>query len=371
MRDAAPRRKCYSVIVGSGCYIPTRKVANTDFLHHKFYDTHGKRLGTPNEEIIRKFSDITGIFERRHVTDDLVTSDIAHFAAAEALKSSSIDGETLDYIIVAHNFGDIDEKGRRSEFVPALASRVKHRLGIKNPRTVCYDLPFGCAGWLQGLIQADFYIHAGAAKRILVIGAETLSRISDPHDRDSMIYSDGAGAVIVEARASDKPVGILSHSTQTYANEHAYVLKMGKSNNPDLPGTQLFLKMQGRSLYEHALKTVPGVVKESLQKAGVSIHEVGKLLMHQANTKMVEAILKRLHDEYGVENVPPNIMPLTISWLGNSSVATLPTLYDLVSKGKLCPHAFNQGSIIVFASVGAGVNINSVVYRVPPASADA
>jgi 3-oxoacyl-[acyl-carrier-protein] synthase-3 len=355
----------YTVITGSGCYLPERKITNADFMNHTFFDAEGKKLTKSNEEVIRKFSDITGIVERRYVTDDLVASDIAFFAAKEAIASSGTDQETLDYLIVAHNFGDIREDNRRSEFVPTLASRVKHRLGINNPNTVCYDLPFGCAGWLQALIQADFYIRSGSARKILVIGAETLSRIADPHDRDSMIYSDGAGAVVVESVESNEPVGILSHVSYTYATEHAYVLKMGSSNNPDYTKDHLFLKMQGRMLYEHALKVVPQVVKESISRAGITINQVDKLLIHQANTKMVESILKRLFEEYGMKEVPQNIMPLTISWLGNSSVATLPTLYDLFSKGKLENHTLKKGSTIIFASVGAGVNINSVVYKIP------
>lgn len=365
MNDLKTEKELYSVIIGSGSYIPTRRITNEDFLQHSFYDAEGKKLEKTNEEIIRKFSDITGIFERRYITENLVTSDIALNAARNAIESSGIDGETLDYIIVAHNFGDIQEANRRSEFVPSLASRVKHGLGILNSKTVCYDLPFGCAGWLQGIIQSDFYIRAGTAKRILVIGAETLSRIADPHDRDSMIYADGAGAVVVEAQSNDKPIGILSHSSHTYASEHAFVLKMGKSNNPDYPDNQLFLKMKGRMLYEHALKIVPSIIKESLESAGISIHQVEKLLIHQANTKMDVAILKRLFEAYGIKEVPADIMPMTISWLGNSSVATLPTLYDLISKGKMENQEIKSGSIIVFASIGAGVNINSIVYRVP------
>lgn len=355
----------FSVIKGSGSYLPTRRITNEDFINHTFYNEDGTRYDKPNEDIIHRFSDITGILARRYVTDDLVTSDIAFFAAKEALDSSGTDGETLDYIIVAHNFGDIKENNRRSEFVPALASRVKHRLNIKNPLTVCYDLPFGCAGWLQAMIQSDFYIRSGAAKRTLVIGAETLSRICDPHDRDSMIYADGAGAVIVEAHESIEPIGILSHSTYTYANELAHVLTMGKSNNPDYPTDHLFLKMHGRMLYEHALKLVPKIISESIEKAGISIDKVDKMLMHQANRKMIEAIARRLYDEHGIHHVPDDMMPLTISWLGNSSVATLPTLYDLISKGNFPDQEIKNGSIMVFASVGAGVNMNSLVYKVP------
>ncbi|MBB3054716.1 3-oxoacyl-ACP synthase III family protein [Mucilaginibacter gotjawali] len=357
--------KIYAVIIGSGSYIPTRIITNNDFSASTFYDENGHKLARATAEIIPKFSDITGILERRYVTADLVASDIAVLAAESAIGNAKIDAETLDYIIVAHNFGDIKEENRRSEFVPALASRVKHRLGIKNPDTVCYDLPFGCAGWLQGMIQADFYIHAGQAKRVLVIGAETLSRICDPHDRDSMLYADGAGAVILEATESDTPVGILSHSSHTYA-EHAFILRMDKSNNPDyLPKDQLFLKMQGRILYEQALKVVPLVIKESLEKAAVPFDGFAKILLHQANKKMMEAILRRFYDEFGIKQIPENIMPITVSWLGNSSVATLPTLYNLISENQLPGHQFTNGNIIVFASVGAGVNVNSVVYQIP------
>lgn len=355
----------YSVIIGSGSYLPTRTVKNEDFLHHTFYDADGKRLDKSNEYVIRKFSDITGILERRYVTDDLVASDIGYLAAKEALSSAHVDGETLDYIIVAHNFGDIRADNRKSDFVPTLSSRIKGKLGIENPDTVCYDLPFGCAGWLQGVIQADFYIKSGAAKRIMVVGTETLSRICDPHDRDAMIYADGAGAVIIEARKSDKPIGILAQHAITDAGDHTYVLKMDRSYNPAYPADELFLKMKGRVLYELALKAVPQVMKKSLDKAGVSIPEVSKVLIHQANRKMDEAIVRRLYEECEITTVPHDIMPMTISWLGNSSVATVPILYDVIQKGNFSPHVLKSGNILLFAAMGAGVNINSVVYRVP------
>ncbi|MBX2963865.1 MAG: ketoacyl-ACP synthase III [Cyclobacteriaceae bacterium] len=358
------QEQIYSIITGSGRYIPTQRITNDDFLNHSFFEVNGQRLNRTNEEIIQKFSEITGILERRYVTDDLVASDIGYLAAQDALNSSGIDGETLDYIIVAHNFGDVAADNRRSDFVPALASRVKMKLEIKNPDTVCYDLPFGCAGWLQGVIQADFYIKSGMAKKVMVIGAETLSRICDPHDRDSMIYADGAGAVILEARYSETPVGILAHHAQTNAGEYTYVLKMEPSYNPDYQGDELFLKMRGRTLYEHALKAVPAVVKAGLEKANIPITDVKKVFIHQANTKMDEAILKRLFEAYGLM-APDGIMPMSISWLGNSSVATVPTLYDLVSKGDMPGHELTKGSVIVFAAVGAGVNINAAVYSIP------
>lgn len=355
----------YSIILGSGSYLPTRTVSNKDFMGHTFYAQDGEKLTKMNDVIIEQFEQITGIKERRYVTDDLVASDIAYFAAKDAIESAGIDGETLDYIIVAHNFGDIRADNLRSEFVPSLAARVKHSLGIRNPNTIAYDLPFGCAGWLQGVIQADFYIKSGNAQKALVIGAETLSRVCDPHDRDSMIYADGAGAVILGATASDVPTGILAHSTKSYSGELAYVLRMDKSYNPNYGSDRLFLKMQGRKLYEHALKIVPGVIKNCISNAGLSIQDIDKVLIHQANNKMDEAILKQLYALYGLKDMPPYIMPMTISWLGNSSVATLPTLYDLFAKDRIDDHSVTKGSTIVFAAVGAGVNINAVTYKIP------
>ncbi len=358
-------RSNYSIIIGTGSYIPTRKIDNNDFIKHEFYQSDGKILDKSSKEIINKFEEITEITERKHVTADLVTSDIAFHAAKEALGSAPIDKENLDYIIVAHNFGDIKANNRRSDFVPSLAARVKHKLSIENPKTVAYDICFGCPGWLQGVIQSDYYIRSGDAKRILVIGAEILSRVSDPHDRDSMLYADGAGAVVLEAVKSRKPVGILSHAVRSDTREFAYMLRMGRSYNPNHANNQLFLKMQGHKLYEYALSTVPQVVNESLAKAGLHLGDIKKILLHQANAKMDKAILKRLFNTNGKREIPHDIMPLTVSWLGNSSVATLPTLLDLITKGEIGNHKLKSKDVVVLASVGAGMNINSLVYKMP------
>ena len=358
-------KKIYSVIIGTGSYVPARRVGNADFLDKIFFDAKGEKLKKSNQETIDKLSEITGIRERCYATDDLLTSDMAFLAAREAIASAGIDKETLDYIIVAHNFGDLRPGIVRSDFVPSLATRVKHKLGIANPKTVAYDLAFGCPGWLQGIIQANYYITSGDCRRVMVIGAETLSRISDPNDRDSMIYADGAGATILEGVRSDKPVGILAHAARTDSIDHAYMLWMAKSCDPQHQGDELYLKMDGHKLYEYALKTVPLVVKESLEKAGLPISEIKKVLIHQANEKMDEAIVKRLFKLCDGGEYKPEIMPMIISWLGNSSVATVPTLLDLILKGKLDEHEIGPGAAVVFASVGAGMNINSVVYRMP------
>jgi len=355
-----------TVITGTGSCIPSRKIPNEAFLDHTFYREAGQPYPAgETARIVAKFAEITGISERRYATDDQVASDLAFEAGNQALTSAGIDPETLDYLIVAHNFGDVKAGHRRSDFVPTLAARVKARLRIANPACVAYDLPFGCPGWLQAVIQSDYFLRSGDAKRALVIGAETLSRVCDPYDRDSMIYADGAGAVVLEAQIHPERVGILSHAVRSDTLEHADLLWMDRSFHRAAGDDPLTLKMKGRTLYEYALATVPGVVQQSLERAGLTLAQVDKVLIHQANGKMDEAILKRLFKRFGVAEVPPGIMPMTVSWLGNSSVATVPTLLDLLLKGKLEGQSLGSGDQVVFASVGAGMNINAMVYRFP------
>ena len=347
-------------ITGSGSYIPTEKVSNIDFAKYSFLNEDGTPFPHSNEVVAEKFLEITGIQERRYVTDDLCTSDIAILAAEKAILDAKIDRETIDYIILAHNFGDVKKGAIQSDILPSLATRVKHGLKIKNPKCVAYDILFGCPGWVEGVIQAYAFIKAGMAKRCLVIGAETLSRVVDLHDRDSMIYSDGAGATIVES--SEEPGGILSHETATFTYDEAYYLFFGNSFNKDHDPDVRYIKMHGRKIYEFALTNVPKAMDSCLEKSGVSIEKVKKVLIHQANEKMDEAIIHRFFKQYK-QTPPEGVMPMSIHKLGNSSVATVPTLFDLMMKGELENQTLVKGDVIVFASVGSGMNINAIVYQ--------
>jgi 3-oxoacyl-[acyl-carrier-protein] synthase III len=357
-------RDIYSVITGTGKYLPTKNVVNEDFLMNEFYGTDGKKLEKSNPEIVEKFFEITTIAARRYVTDNLVTSDLGYYAAIDAIKTAGIDKEDLDCIIFAHNFGDVRNASRLMDAVPCLAARVKHKLEIKNPDTVAYDILFGCPGWLQAAIQADYLIKSGDARKVLVIGAEILSRVSDPHDRDSMLYADGAGAAVFEARRSENPTGIIAHKTRSDTLLYSNMLYMDKSYKHDnkMDGDS-FLKMNGRKLYQYAIEKVPQTIKECLEKSSIHLSEIKKALIHQANGKMDDAILKRLFSLYDIADVPKDIMPMTIGWLGNSSVATIPTLLDLILKDQLEPHKLDSGDTILLASVGAGMNINVLIYK--------
>src|SRR5665647_1653118 len=356
--------KIYSVITGTGSYIPAKKVINADFEKYEFFEESGKKIEKPTKDITDKFFEITTIAERRYVTDDMKTSDLAHLAAEEAIKSANIDKETLDYIIVANNFGDTRSDNRAADHVPSLASKVKQKLGIVNPETVAYDVTFGCPGWLQAVIQADYFIKSGDASKILVIGADVLSRISDPHDRDCMLYADGAGAVVLEAKESDTPIGILAHKTRTDTVTQSGLLHMGKSYNPDNENLgDVYIKMNGRRLYQYAIETVPQAIKDCLEKTNISITEISKVLIHQANGKMDDVMLMKFYSLYDIVDIPENIMPMTVDKLGNTSVATLPTLLDLILKNQLEPHKIEKDNILIFASVGAGMNINALIYK--------
>jgi 3-oxoacyl-[acyl-carrier-protein] synthase-3 len=353
----------HSVITGTGSYIPPVVKTNKDFTVHNFYADDNTRIDTDPQEVVNKFQQITGIAERRYASSDLNASDMGAIAAKLALEDAGCDPETLDQIIVAHNFGNVIKHTIQTDAVPSLASRVKHALGIKNPSCIPYDVLFGCPGWIQGVIQADAFFKAGMAKKCLVIGTEALSRVLDDYDRDSMIFSDGAGACVLEYLPTSDS-GILSTAVQAHCVDEVDYINLGKSNYPESDPRIRYIKMKGRKVYEYAMKHVPLAMKECIEKAGVPIASLKKVFIHQANEKMDEGIIHRMYKLFGDALPPEHIMPMNIHTLGNSSVATVPTLLDMVRKQQLPHHQLEQGDIVLFASVGAGMNINAVCYKV-------
>ncbi|MCY0976886.1 ketoacyl-ACP synthase III [Chryseobacterium wangxinyae] len=349
-----------SKIIGVGSYLPSEIIPNSFFQNHHFLDENGKELMQNNAVIAEKLTEITGIHERRYASENLVASDLGFFAAREAIKDAQIDPESIDYIIFAQNFGDICYGKIQSDAVPSLAARVKHQLRIKNNYCVAYDVLFGCPGWIEGVIQGHAFIRAGIAKTCLIIGAETLSRVVDAHDRDSMIFADGAGAVIIQASRGE--AGIQSHTSASFTlNEKNYLDFRNSYNREDRSATK-FMKMNGRKIYEFALSKVPQAMKKCLDDSGFAIHNLNKILIHQANEKMDEEIIKRFYKLYDIP-VPDDIMPMIISKTGNSSVATIPTLLSMILNNELPNHQLRENDIVLFASVGAGMNINAFVYK--------
>jgi 3-oxoacyl-[acyl-carrier-protein] synthase III len=354
-----------SVITGTGCYIPDVIKKNVDFAGNEFYAEDHSRMDKSAAEIAEKFRKITGIEERRYAPAGICASDMAAKAAAVAIADSGIDPQTIDQIILAHNFGDVPIQTLQTDSVPALASRVKRKLGITNARCIAYDLLFGCPGWLQGLIQADCFMKSGVARTCLVIGTETLSRVIDACDRDSMIFSDGAGACVLQYQdsPSDMGPGLLSSSVRSDCGEETGYIHFDKSYNPAFAQDRRFIKMKGRKVFEYALRHVPEAMKECFDVSGHPIERLKMVFIHQANEKMDESMVKAFLKLYRISETPADMMPMSIHWLGNSSVATIPTLFDLVRKGKLDNYHLHAGDLVLFASVGAGMNINAVCYR--------
>ena len=322
-------------ISGTGSFIPKNKVDNSSFSNKLFFDKDGNEYANSNDEIIEKFQTITGIKERRYANKEHKTSDLATFAAQNAIKDAGIDKETIDYIIVAHNFGDIEYGTNQYIALPSVATMVKHKLNILNENCVAYDIIFGCPGWIEGVIQASAFIKSKMAKRCLVIGADTLSRTIDESDRDSMIFADGAGATIIEENL--EPGGILSHKTITKAGKEALYLFCETSYNPKNTKSVKHIKMNGRKVYEFAISNIPGALKKCLEDSGKNIDDIKKIFLHQANEKLDEAVLKYFYKQFNKE-IPENIMPISVDIYGNSSVATIPTLYDEVLKTKFKGH---------------------------------
>lgn len=352
-----------TIIIGSGSYIPTRIISRKDFHDSVFYTDEGEKIDKPIEEIIQKFVDITEIENRRYLEDDEYNSDLGCRAAQKALEDSKIDPETLDYIIYASNFGDVGHSGM-SNFMPSMSSRLKNKLGIKNRNCINYDMIFGCPGWVEAMVLADTIIKAGKGKLILVVGSETLSRVTDEFDRNKMIFADGAGAVVVKA-TEEENVGIIADFTVCDNSEELHYLEHAPSLKKDEDRSKLYIRMHGRKIYEYALKNVPDAIKATIDKAGLGIEDIDKILIHQANAKMDYAMISRLFKLYGITDYDHSVAPMTIQELGNSSVATIPTMFDLINKGEMEGQKFSEKGNIVFASVGAGMNINAMVYRFP------
>ncbi len=350
-------------ILGTGSFLPDLRVTNDFFLKNEFLYPSGQGQAKTNEQIVNKFEEITGIQERPY-SEGLNNSDLSLIAAKRAIADSGIDQETLDYIILAHNFGNVNVQDNYYDMVPNLASRVKGGLGIQNPTCIAYDILFGCPGWLQAIIQADAFIKTGMAKRVLVIGADTVAKVVEPHDIDSMLFSDGAGAVVLEGRESGQPSGILAHKAISICGEELEYLKMGPSYNKAYERTGSFLKMDGKKVFRFANEHMPKLISDCLRENGLDLRDVKYFLFHQANEKMLKLIVEKLLGMWGHPDGSDFNIPFNIHKTGNNSVATIPVLLDDLLHNRMPDFQTPQkDDLIIFASVGAGMHVNCMIYK--------
>jgi 3-oxoacyl-[acyl-carrier-protein] synthase-3 len=318
-----------SVILGSGSALPARVVTNADL---------EERVETSSEWIIER----TGIHQRYIAGEGETTSSLATEAARHALEAADIDARSIDLIVLATATPD--------QTFPATATIVQNNLGCNGG--IAFDVAAVCSGFLYAMATADSMLRTGMAKRALVIGAETFSRILDWEDRTTcVLFGDGAGAIVLEAQeVAEGGPGLLA--TRLHAdgahNELLYV-----DGGPSTTGTVGHLRMKGREVFRHAVVNLAEVLKETLDLAGVSPTDIDWVVPHQANARILDATARKL-------GLPMERVVVTVDQHANTSAASVPLAYDTaVRDGRIKP-----GDLVMFEAMGGGFTWGACLARV-------
>lgn len=328
MADAAtasPR----SVVRGVGSYLPARVVSNEEL---------SRRLATSDDWIRER----TGIRQRHLAADGEVTSDLATAAARAALERAGLDAGEVDLIVVATSTPD--------RTFPATATAVQRKLGAG--RGAAFDLQAVCAGFPYALATVDALLRTGAARRALVIGAETFSRIVDWEDRATcVLFGDGAGAVVLEAvdpaEAGGRGVLACHLAADGRQQDSLYV-----DGGPSLTGTVGHLRMNGREVFRHAVAEMAGAAEVVLARAGYEVADLDRLVLHQANLRIIDAVARRL-------GLPPEKVEVTVDRHANTSAASIPLALDVAfTEGRL-----RRGDLVCLDAIGGGLAWGAVLLR--------
>ncbi len=318
-----------AIAIGCGHHLPERILTNEEL---------SRRVDTSDEWIRTR----TGIRQRHIVAEGEQTSDLAIAAARKALAMAGIEGRDLDALILATATPD--------QTFPSTATRVQHALGMSG---FAYDIHAVCAGFIYGLANANAMIASGMARRVMVIGAETFSRILDWDDRATcVLFGDGAGAVVLEAgegagTAADRGVlGTCLHSDGAH-NDILYV-----SGGPSSTGTVGFLRMEGREVFRHAVVKLTEVAEEVMGKVGVTAAEIDWIVPHQANLRIIENTARKT-------GVPMQKVVVTVQDHGNTSAASIPlALSTAVGDGRI-----QRGDLLLMEAIGGGLAWGSALLR--------
>lgn len=318
-----------AVVVGVGHYLPERVVPNAEF----------EQTIETSDEWIKSRSGI----ERRHfAAEGQTTSDMATRAAEAAISAAGLSPDDIDAIVLATSTADLT--------FPSAATMVQARLGMT--RGFAYDVQAVCAGFVFALTNANALIVSGQAKRVLVIGAETFSRLMDWSDRSTcVLFGDGAGAVILEAQEGDGTAqdrGILSCDLNS-DGRHKDILYVDGGVST---GTTGYLRMQGKEVFRHAVEKLAQTAHAALDKIGLSGEDVDWIVPHQANIRIIEGTAKRMQ-------VPMDRVVVTVQDHGNTSAASIPLALSVgVERGQI-----KTGDLLVTEAIGGGLAWGSVVLR--------
>jgi 3-oxoacyl-[acyl-carrier-protein] synthase III len=318
-----------AVVRGVGHYLPARVVPNTEF---------ESRIETSDEWIRAR----TGIERRHFAAEDETTSVLAAHAARAALADAGMDADEIDALIVATSTADLT--------FPSAASMVQAHIGMT--RGFAFDVQAVCAGFVFALAQANALILSGAARRVLVIGAETFSRLMDWEDRTtSVLFGDGAGALVLEAQegagtAQDR--GILSSDLNSDGRYKDLLYVDGGTST----GTTGHLRMQGKEVFRHAVEKLAQTAHTALDRAGLTAADVDWIVPHQANLRIISATAQRMQ-------VPMDRVVVTVQDHGNTSAASIPLALSVGrDRGQI-----KQGDLLVTEAIGGGLAWGSVVLR--------
>lgn len=316
-----------SVLLGVGSHLPKRVLSNAEL---------AARVDTSDEWIVER----TGIRERRIAADDEKTSDLACMAAVNALKAADREAADIDLIIVATTTPDLT--------FPATAARVQAALGVN--QGAAFDLQAVCSGFVFALATADNFLARGQAKRALVIGAETFSRIVDWTDRGTCIlFGDGAGAVVLEAQENAGERGVMSTFLRTDGRMHDLLYVDGGVSETNSIGK---VRMVGNAVFRHAVEHISGAMLEACARAGVPIDAVDWFVPHQANQRILDGVARKL-------GIDPQKVVSTVAVHGNTSAASVPLALDVaVRDGRVKP-----GDLVLMEALGGGLTWGAALVR--------
>lgn len=326
-------KKIYVGISGIGSYVPDKVITNFDL---------SKMVDTSNEWIV----DRTGIEERRVVEDNIAASDIATIAAKRALEDGKTNPEDIDLIIVATVTGD--------HAFPSTACIVQKNLGAT--KAAAFDINAGCSGFVYSLDIGQRFISTGAYKKVLVIGAETLSKITDWEDRNTcVLFGDGAGACLLEE--TEEGLGILSSELGSRGQDGEVLIQPGGgSRHPaseDTIANKLhYIKMDGREVFKFAVRVMEKATINVIEKANLKLEELDFLVPHQANIRIIAAAEKRL-------NLGKDKVYINLNKYGNMSSASIPVALDEAIKAK----KINKGDNVLLVAFGAGLTWASMIIK--------
>lgn len=319
-----------AVAIGIGHYLPERVVPNTEF---------AEKLDTSDEWIQSR----TGIQRRHFAADGEMTSDLAVHAANAALKDAGLKAADIDAIVLATSTPD--------QTFPSTATKVQHQIGMQGG--FAFDIQAACAGFAFAMANANALLVAGQAKRVLVIGAETFSRIMNWEDRTTcVLFGDGAGALILEARdgtGENLDRGILATDLHSDGQHNDLLHTNGGVSSTQTAG---HLVMQGREIFKHAVSKLAATASAALDKAGLDHDDVDWVVPHQANLRIIKSTAAKL-------GVPIENVVITVQDHGNTSAASIPLALSVASQqGRI-----QQGQILVVEAIGGGLVWGAVVLR--------